>query len=375
MSGARGVQGTDNAYIYQPSHVLPIVFAILVGLSLLVHIYQNFRYKCWRVTFWMFWGGTVCKQTNSNLGADSDRSSRVFTVTAGWICRAIGSYNTASRSLYIAQTVFIYAGPPIYSAAEYNVLSRLMLYLPMYAPLNPNHVLLFFIYLGAAVEALATAGAAYVATNHSGDISIYITGGKLLSGSLLLQAVIETIFISMVALIHYRASRDRMLTPNMRTLCIMLYGTSSFVLARCIARAIQAFGTETVTSCSALCRVLLFHEWFLYVFEAAPMVAYTYWVNVVHPGRLLPVDKNCYLDLDGITERRGPGWVDKRSRSTRWIDLLDSRGMLGGERTREAFWLRPNDWPIAGTVGSSRSHADKHKRTHQTSSRRRDGME
>jgi hypothetical protein len=28
-------------YPYNPSHVLPIVFAVLVGSSLLFHIYQN----------------------------------------------------------------------------------------------------------------------------------------------------------------------------------------------------------------------------------------------------------------------------------------------------------------------------------------------
>ena len=31
----------ESVYLYQPSHALPIVFAVLVGLSLLAHIYQN----------------------------------------------------------------------------------------------------------------------------------------------------------------------------------------------------------------------------------------------------------------------------------------------------------------------------------------------
>lgn len=30
-----------NLYLYQPSHVLPAVFAALVGASLLFHVYQN----------------------------------------------------------------------------------------------------------------------------------------------------------------------------------------------------------------------------------------------------------------------------------------------------------------------------------------------
>lgn len=30
-----------NLYLYNPSHILPAVFAALVGVSLFLHIYQN----------------------------------------------------------------------------------------------------------------------------------------------------------------------------------------------------------------------------------------------------------------------------------------------------------------------------------------------
>ncbi|TAQ84347.1 hypothetical protein B7494_g7326 [Chlorociboria aeruginascens] len=109
---------TSSAYAYTPSHVLPIIFASLIGISLLLHIWQNFRYHFWRVTFFMVWGGAV--------------------FTFGWIMRCLSSYDPENVYLYIAQTVLILAGPPIYSAAEYHVLGRLMHYLPMHAPLNPN---------------------------------------------------------------------------------------------------------------------------------------------------------------------------------------------------------------------------------------------
>jgi hypothetical protein len=41
----------------------------------------------------------------------------------------IQEYNSTDKNLYIVQYVLIYAGPPIYSAAEYNVLGRLLRYL------------------------------------------------------------------------------------------------------------------------------------------------------------------------------------------------------------------------------------------------------
>jgi hypothetical protein len=149
-------------YPYDPSHVLPIVFAVLIGTSWLLHTYQNLlvprllsnhdakiltstsRYHYWRVIFFMFWGGAV--------------------FMSGWITRAISSHYPANLPLYISQTVLVLAGPPIYSAAEYNILSRLMNYLPMHAPLNPNRVVILYIYLGATVEGLTAAGATLMAS-------------------------------------------------------------------------------------------------------------------------------------------------------------------------------------------------------------------
>lgn len=77
--------------------------------------------------------------------------------TTGWIARVLTSYDTSSLNPCILQTVFILAGPPIYSAAEYNILNRLMNYVPMHAPLRPRRIYTFFIYLGVAVKSLTAA--------------------------------------------------------------------------------------------------------------------------------------------------------------------------------------------------------------------------
>ncbi|TKA70770.1 hypothetical protein B0A55_03727 [Friedmanniomyces simplex] len=291
-------------------------------------IVHNFRYRFWRVTFWMFWGAAI--------------------FTTGWVLRCVSSYYPSNLNIYIAETVFIYAGPPIFSAAEYNVLGRLMYYLPMHAPFNPGRTIIFFIYLGATVEGLTTAGASLYATAHGvNDIAVYVRGGILISVALALQAAIECMFIAMVGLMHYRCVRAKTLPRNVRTLCIMLYGTSTFVLLRCIARAIESFSTETTTTCYSICQLVLFHEWYLYVFEAAPMVLYTYWINIVHPGRLLASDKHRFLDPDGVTERIGPMWVDKRSLREKIMDPFDFGGAMTGKSKREAFWLQPQDWEVA----------------------------
>ena len=75
-----------------------------------------------------------------------------------------------------------------------------MYYLSMHSPLHPGRLLYFFIYLGAAVEGMTGAGASLVATSLPVDPSAYKTGGTLISIALVLQAAVEAVFISMVAL-------------------------------------------------------------------------------------------------------------------------------------------------------------------------------
>ena len=278
----------------------------------------------------MFWGGTV--------------------FTAGWIMRTISSYYPSNPSFYIAQTCLVLGGPPIYAAAEYNILGRLMYYLPMHSPLHPGRLLYFFIYLGAAVEATTAVGASYMATAKGVNAeALYTRGGTLLSIALVMQAAVECAFISMVALMHQRAARSRMLSPNVRSLCIMLYGTSTLVLVRCIIRAIESFATMTITEpaqCTNVCRFVTTQEWFIYVFEAVPMAFYTIWLNVMHPGRYLPCSKTRYLDLDGKTERLGPGWVDNRSKWETFADPFDLTNTLKGQAKHDKFWLQGDRWPV-----------------------------
>ncbi|KAJ5383781.1 hypothetical protein N7517_001692 [Penicillium concentricum] len=336
-----------NLYLYDPSHILPAVFAALVGLSLLLHIYQNYRYRFWRVTFFISWGGAL--------------------FTTGWILRCISSYHPANLNIYIASTVFIYVGPPVYSAAAYNLVGRLMNYLPMHAVLNPNRVLIFFVYVGAAVEAITVAGAAKNASAGS-DLNEYKAGGTLIAAGLVLQAVVECCVIGVVATIHVRSSRARMLSPNVRIICITLYGTSILVLLRCIFRAAEAFEMFGNLGCRENCGPILSNEWYLYAFELGPMLLFTWWLNLMHPGRHLPRQKLRYLCPDGRTERMGPGWIDRRSQWETFADPLDLKGVFKGAPSHEKYWLRQDDWPVCqdgsfatGTATNTRTASEDEK--------------
>ncbi|KAJ5669585.1 hypothetical protein N7462_010655 [Penicillium macrosclerotiorum] len=313
-----------NYYKYQPSHVLPAIFAAVVGVSFLLHIWQNFRYRFWRVTFFVAWGGLL------------------FTI--GWILRCFSSYHPGNKNLFIAQTVFIYLAPPVYSASAYNIVGRLMNYLPMHAPLNPNRVLMVFVYAGAVVEGITVAGAAKIAAAGS-DLDEYKRGGVLVTAGLILQAVVETLVIMLVAIVHKRTAKARTIPRNVKILCMTLYGTSTFVLMRCIFRAVEGFEMFDNVGCRENCGPILSNEWYLYAFELGPMLIFTYWLNLLHPGRYLPRDKFRYLGTDGHIEREGPGWTDNRDTWATFMDPLDFEGLIKGKASHDQFWLKPEEWP------------------------------
>lgn len=274
----------------------------------------------------------------------------------GWILRSISAHNPFHVGLFIAQTIFIYAGPPIYAAAEYNTLGRLMHYLPMHALFHPRRVLIVFIYIGSLVEALTGAGAGRMASADLGSMR-YTSAGTLLAVAVVLQGAVECVFIGMVALIHYRAAKSNMLSKNVKIVCITLYGTSTLILLRCIFRAVEAF-TEYTRNCGGVyCGSVSRHEWYLYAFEAAPMVLYTWWLNVVHPGRFLPSQSQRYLDFDGMTERMGPGWIDDRPR---WQTFMDPFNLGKDPRAASEFWLAPGDYAICEDGSFALATASNH---------------
>lgn len=144
----------------------------------------------------MFYGGTV--------------------FTLGWILRAVASYYQENIGLYISQIVFILAGPPIYAAAEYNILGRLMHYLHMHAVFHPGRVFFVFVYIGIMVETLTGVGAGQLAGGVPGSTQ-YTVGGILIAITLILQGCVEVSFSSLVAVIHYRAWRAGNLAPNVKS--------------------------------------------------------------------------------------------------------------------------------------------------------------
>jgi hypothetical protein len=267
--------------------------------------------------------------------------------TVGWVLRCISIQYPDNLPLFMLQTILIYLAPPIYSAAEYNTLGRLMHYLPMHSIFNPNRVVYIFLFLGALVEMLTAIGSSWMAGGQGrDDRDLLIRGATLVAIAVVLQGVVEIAFIALTSLLHHRCAKAKMLPRNVLTMFIMLYGTSLLIIVRCVFRAVESFQLRSILDGTGTKHgALLSHEWPLYVLETIPVIVYTYWLNIIHPGRFIPSDQRQYLDYDGKTERLGPGWIHKRPWFMFVADPFDFVGMLTMKK-RDEFYREPERWPI-----------------------------
>ena len=205
-----------------------------------------------------------------------------------------------------------------------------------------------FVWLGAAVEALAISGAT-TSSNPQASAAARASALARVKASLILQEFVELFFFSFVAVVEYRCRKAGRLPHNVKTICRVLYVTSLMMMARCIVRTVEGF---ELSSCdpsapgyTGYCGSVDSYEWYLWVFEVANITVFIAALAIWHPSRFLPSNDKIYLDPhDGVTERVGPGFTVAQNRSTlsTYLDPLDFEGMVKGKET-DKFWERDNE--------------------------------
>lgn len=319
-----------SLYPYSPSFAAPIAFAILLFLLIALQTYQSFfhyRWKKFGIT--MLWASCVW--------------------LAGFITRSISVRQMQNIGLFIAQYVLVLMGPPLYAAAEYFILGRLLAYLPYHAPIHPGRVFSTFAILSAAVESLTGSGAA----NSAGadrDEEQRRLGLDLLKSALILQCFVEVFFFSLVAMVEVKCRKAGSFPSNVRATCYLLYITSAMILLRCIVRTVEGF---EAASCDPgrqdpYCGPVSSHEWYLWVFEVANISLVVILLSIFHPGMFLPRSSKIFLDpRDGRTERLGPGF-GKADKRPLWLTVLDPFNfggiVFGSGMVVEKFW--ESEWPV-----------------------------
>ncbi|KAI4192334.1 MAG: hypothetical protein LQ348_003187 [Seirophora lacunosa] len=328
----------ESLYPYEPSKVAPIIFLVAFLLSTLHHIWLNVRYRSWRVTGTLPWGGIV--------------------FIAGFAVREVSAFYPKNLNLFIASAVLILVAPPVYALLNYIVLGRVLYYVPQLSPIHPGRVITTFCGLDVVVGILTGNGGARVANVNATPADIN-AGKGLLRASILLQLVAFFLFVLLEYVFHRRCinagTLDSKDTANatknanrVRGILYLMYISSVIISSRHVFRVVDVFQGNT--------GYLEQHEWPLYVFDGAFMFVNALMLNIWHPMKYLPNDNMIYLSRDGTTERLGPGWEDSRPFLITLLDPFDIAGIFM-KRDKDVFWDHEDEHPIVGqdTIGMDRA--------------------
>ncbi|KAI0402891.1 putative RTA1 domain protein [Xylaria palmicola] len=298
---AEGDPVPGSLYVYAPNKVAPIIFTVAFALSATGHLWQCFRYKCWKLVGLH----PLC----------------ALLFTAGYALREYGAYNyiytgTNVLIIFVLSQVFIYVCPPLLELANYHVLGRILYYVPYFAPLPPSRVLATFGGLLALVEVLNAVGVA-LAANPSSAQSQQELGSRLTLAAIGIQLGVIAIFIIIAGIFHRRCIRAGVSAKAVSTPLTTLYVSMTFIAIRSIYRlvehvdntAVDLSHPETLKTLSPLLR----HEWFFYVFEATLMLLNSVLWNIWNPGRYLPKNYHVHLAQDGMTEVEEREDIDDRT--------------------------------------------------------------
>ncbi|ROV98083.1 hypothetical protein VMCG_06987 [Cytospora schulzeri] len=323
-----GVPVYGSLFVYAPNKILPIVFAVLYGLSAVGHYYQCFRYKAFK----MIGLHPFC----ATLFAIGYAMREVGAYNYSWQTDVDGKINTTNLIVYVVSQVLIFVAPPLLELANYHVLGRILLYVPYFAPISPGRVLSTFGLLMAIVETLNALGVA-LSSNPSG--SSQGVGSSMVVAALGMQLVIIVVFVILAAVFHRRTVKAKMKKRALKTPLIVLYTSMVLILIRCFYRLVEHLGNTVIdlddmASLEALSPVLRY-EWYFYVFEAAVMFLNSALWNVFSPGRYLPQNPRVYLARDGVTELED-NEKDDRSLMTK-IGAIVSFGCLFRKRENRHF--------------------------------------
>lgn len=254
-------------------------------------------------------------------------------LTVGFALREVGSFNyiysNRNLDIFIAESVMIMSGPPVYAAINYIVLSRILFYVPYLSPIHPGRVLTTFLAADAVCEVLIVNGVQRIVNSRISEAGRKL-GGDLTKAGLILQAVLFVLFVLLAAVFQRRAQKANVLTPPLKITLTVLYISCTIVTARCIYRIVEFFEWGNGP--------LSHSEVYFWIFEASIMFINTAMLNIWHPGRRLPRSNHVFLAKDGKTELLGPGWEDKRPFIVTFFDPFDIVGLVTGKDKKTKFW-------------------------------------
>ncbi|KAK1753520.1 RTA1 like protein-domain-containing protein [Echria macrotheca] len=310
-----------SIFFYAPNKGAPVFFALAFALSGAYHAYQCVHYNSWKITgLYVF-------------------CSMLFV--GGFIVRELGAFDYGDLIKYIVTICLVYAAPPLLELANYNILGRILYYVPYHSPVHPGRVITTFGFISIVVEALNGNGAS-LSANQSLPLWRQDLGRNLLKAALLIQVGVIGLFLLLAVTFHRRCRRAGITHAGLNNALYTLYASTALLATRTIYRVVEYwsiadFHYEEGLDPMTLSPIIRY-EWFFYVFEAALMLCNNVMLNIRHPRRFLPKSTKTYLAQDGVTEIQGPGYDDKRNFFITILDPFDLYGTIRGRNKAERFW-------------------------------------
>lgn len=327
----------SSLYPFSPSKTAPIILLAVFLSSTVHHVYLNVRYKSWRITATLPWGG--------------------FLFVTGFAMREVSAFKPNHLPIFIASTCLLLLAPPVYAVTNYIVLGRVLYYVPYLSPIHPGRVISTFLGLDALIGVITGNGGARVA-NPDASPSDISAGKAMFRASIILQLVSFFLFVALEGFFHRRCIRQGLVAPKptpeaneqskkLRRILNLMYISSAIISCRHVFRVVEVF--------QGYDGYLATHEWPLYIFDGLFMFANMLMLNIWHPMQYLPNDNKIYLSKDGVTQRWGPGWVDKRHFILTIVDPFDVAGLFM-KKDKDRFWDHEDEHPIVGqeTVGAGK---------------------
>ncbi|KIN02157.1 hypothetical protein OIDMADRAFT_28273 [Oidiodendron maius Zn] len=283
---------TDNPdfqFNYCPSLGAAILFTALFGLSVLSHVFQARHHKKWFC--WVLIMGAIWEFISSATRIESIKSP---------------------FDKQVSQTTFVFLvlAPLWINAFDYMVLGRMVhYYLPdkQLVGVKAQRFALYFVSLDITSFIVQLVGALTTVGNNKKPSTV-ATGLHIYTAGVCLQQAVILSFLILCILFQRRMNREseRNLIQGNR-LVIALYISLALITYRIIFRIIEfSAGNDSVIH-----NTLDNNEWYMYVFDEAPMFLALIVFHVYHPGHVLIGPESEYPKPsreDKAARGRGSGW-------------------------------------------------------------------
>ncbi|KAM0278254.1 hypothetical protein ACHAQH_005267 [Verticillium albo-atrum] len=321
-------------WLYAPNKGVAIFFTIAFSTTMVVHAWQAIRYK----TYFNSCIFAVCG----------------LTYAAGFALRAWGAFENYSglENLipFICSVCLIAITPPLLALVDYHIFGQVLYYVPYLSPIHPGRVVWLFGIVSWVIEGLNGTGASYAANPHANSM----IGHIMMRASYALQLIINISFLALVIFFHRRCINARVAGARaVRYTLITIYTSVALILVRTVYRTVEHYAMEEIDDKDIRSPVdipvVVRYEVYFCVFDAALMLVNLILWNFMHTSRYLPADNKTYIARDGVTEVKGSGWQDPRSKSARMMDPFDLMSMCGCRKRQKG---RPSEWVDNIEVGS-----------------------